>query len=204
VTEPYRMFTSRAEYRLTLRADNADRRLTDRGAGWGLVGAERRLHWEARRAALAEATAWAKDQLITPDAAALAGIRINRDGVRRSLFDLLAYPSVAAGDIGRLVDWPQTVSAAILERVEIDAKYAVYAERQQRDIEDFRRSEGQPIPQTFDFAAVAGFSNEVRQKLDSIRPRSIGQAQRIDGMTPAAITLLLAALRKQARLERAG
>jgi tRNA uridine 5-carboxymethylaminomethyl modification enzyme len=119
------------------------------------------------------------------------------------LFDLLAYPSVGAGDLGRLADVPATIQPAILDQVEIDAKYAVYAERQDRDVEAFRRSESQPIPADFDFDGVIGFSNEVRQKFRSIRPRSLGQAQRIDGVTPAAVTLLMAALRKQARASQA-
>ncbi|WP_307269253.1 tRNA uridine-5-carboxymethylaminomethyl(34) synthesis enzyme MnmG [Labrys wisconsinensis] len=204
VSEPYRMFTSRAEYRLTLRADNADRRLTGRGLELGLVGARRREAWVAKRAALEQATALAKAVSLTPNEAEAVGIRVNRDGVRRSAFDLMAYPDVTAADVVRI--WPEAAAypAAVLEQVEIDAKYAVYMERQRADIAAFRRDEDVALPADFDFLGVAGLSNESREKLQSIRPRTIGQAGRIDGITPAAITLLLATLRKRGALKAVG
>jgi tRNA uridine 5-carboxymethylaminomethyl modification enzyme len=190
------MFTSRAEYRLMLRADNADQRLTDRGIALGLVGAERQAHWEAKKAALAQASLWAKSVSVTPNEAAAAGIQVNRDGVRRTAFDLLAYPDVHFADLGRI--WPEAtgITTVVQEQVEIDAGYAVYLDRQRADVAAFRRDEDLLIPADFDFDSVTGFSNETRQKFQSIRPRTVGQAGRIDGITPAATTLLLAALRK--------
>lgn len=197
VSEPYRMFTSRAEYRLTLRADNADRRLTDRGLALGLVGAERQRAWKAKQAAFDAALVWSRSVSVTPNQAEVAGIHINRDGVRRSAFDLLAYPNVGFSDLARL--WPEAAGfeGTVLEQVEIEAKYAVYLERQKADVAAFRRDEDIEIPSDFDFQAVVGFSNETRQKFASVQPRTIGQASRIDGITPAATTLLLAALRKR-------
>ena len=204
VSEPYRMFTSRAEYRLTLRADNADQRLTDRGLALGLVGRERQAVWTDKKAALGRASAWAKSVAVTPNEAAAAGIQVNRDGVRRTAFDLLAYPDVHFAELGRI--WPEAanIPAAVQEQVEIDAGYAVYLDRQRADVAAFRRDEDLRIPDDFDFASVTGFSNETRQKFQSIRPRTVGQAGRIDGITPAATTLLMAALRKhQARTSAA-
>lgn len=196
ISEPYRMFTSRAEYRLTLRADNADRRLTDRGTALGLVGAERESAWKQRRDELDLAANWARAVSVTPNEAEAGGIHVNRDGVRRSAFDLLAYPGVTAAHLGRL--WPEAdrFSASILDQVETDAKYAVYLERQGADIASFQRDEALDIPEDFDFAAMGGLSNEARQRLGSIRPRSLGQASRIEGVTPATLTLLAAGLRK--------
>jgi tRNA uridine 5-carboxymethylaminomethyl modification enzyme len=197
VSEPYRMFTSRAEYRLTLRADNADRRLTDRGLALGLVGRERAAAWKGKQALFDRAVAWAKSVSVTPNRAEAFGIHINRDGVRRSAFDLLAYPNIDFGDIARL--WPEAAQIAptVLEQVEIEAKYAVYLVRQKADVAAFRRDEDIVIPEDFNFDAVVGFSNETRLKFSAVRPRTIGQAGRIDGITPAATTLLLAALRKR-------
>ena len=196
VSEPYRMFTSRAEYRLTLRADNADQRLTDRGLALGLVGAQRTGAWAQKKQALADASAWAKSVAATPNEAGAAGIQVNRDGVRRSAFDLLAYPDIGFAELSRL--WPEAAgfTSAVQEQVKIDAGYAVYLERQRADVAAFRRDEDLHIPEDFDFDSVTGFSNETRQKFRSIRPRTIGQAGRIDGITPAATTLLMAALRK--------
>ncbi|MDQ0396061.1 tRNA uridine-5-carboxymethylaminomethyl(34) synthesis enzyme MnmG [Labrys monachus] len=199
ISEPYRMFTSRAEYRLTLRADNADQRLTEIGLGLGLIGQERQTSWAGKRAALADAVAWARSVSVTPNQAESAGIYINRDGVRRSAFDLLAYPTVGFADLARL--WPEAggIDGAIREQVEIEAKYAVYLERQRADVAAFRRDEDIEIPDDFDFAGVVGFSNETKHKFSAVRPRTVGQAGRIDGITPAATTLLLATLRKLRR-----
>ncbi|WP_448950114.1 tRNA uridine-5-carboxymethylaminomethyl(34) synthesis enzyme MnmG [Labrys neptuniae] len=204
VSEPYRMFTSRAEYRLTLRADNADRRLTDRGLALGLVGRDRQQAWKAKQAAFETALAWSQSVSVTPNQAEAAGIHINRDGVRRTAFDLMAYPNIGFVDLVRL--WPEAgqFQATVLEQVEIEAKYAVYLERQKADVAAFRRDEDIEIPHDFDFDAVVGFSNETRQKFASVRPRTIGQAGRIDGITPAATTLLLAALRKRKQARAVG
>jgi tRNA uridine 5-carboxymethylaminomethyl modification enzyme len=196
VSEPYRMFTSRAEYRLSLRADNADQRLTARGVALGCVGAERAGRFEAKRVALDAARAWASSVSITPSEGDRFGLVLNRDGQRRSAFDLLAYPHLGWSDITRI--WPESaeISAGIGEQVEIDAKYAVYLDRQQADIASYRRDEGAELPDALDYRAMSGISNEIKAKLDSIRPRSIGQAGRIDGMTPAALALIAAHARK--------
>ncbi|PLX38757.1 MAG: tRNA uridine-5-carboxymethylaminomethyl(34) synthesis enzyme MnmG [Hyphomicrobiales bacterium] len=195
-SEPYRMFTSRAEYRLSLRADNADQRLTPLGLEIGCVGAERRIAYENKMAALAHARAQLADLTLTPAEARQHGLTINQDGVRRSGMDLLAYPEI---DFARLTEiWPQLagVSAGIAEQIEIEAVYAVYMDRQRADIEAFRRDENIAIPEQFDFSAVSGLSNEVRQKLEQVRPETLGQAARMDGITPAALGVLLAHVKR--------
>jgi tRNA uridine 5-carboxymethylaminomethyl modification enzyme len=199
VTEPYRMFTSRAEYRLTLRADNADQRLTGRGIAIGCVGPRRRQHHLAKMASLKSARDLAVSLSITPNEADRFGLALNRDGQRRTAFELLAYPDI---DIARLETiWPQLGMLApdIAEQIEIDAKYEVYLSRQAGDIAAYRRDEGLELPDGFDYAALRGLSNEVRQKLAAMRPRTVGQAGRIDGITPAALTLLAAHLKRRGR-----
>ncbi|SCW73147.1 tRNA uridine-5-carboxymethylaminomethyl(34) synthesis enzyme MnmG [Ancylobacter rudongensis] len=195
VSEPYRMFTSRAEYRLSLRADNADQRLTAKGDGLGLVGAARRVQFAARREALARVSAWSRSVSITPGEGDAHGLTLNRDGQRRTAFDLLSYPHVGWADICRI--WPQVAGedARIGEQVEVDAKYAVYLHRQEADIASFRRDEAAELAE-MDYRGLAGLSNEIKAKLESIRPRTIGQAGRIDGMTPAALALLAAHARR--------
>ena len=199
VTEPYRMFTSRAEYRLTLRADNADQRLTSRGIAIGCVGSERAAHHRARSAMLAQAQALTRSLSITPSQAQRQGLAINNDGQRRTAFDLLSYPTVTFADVCRL--WPELgrIDAKIAEQVEIDAKYAVYLERQAADVAAYRRDESLELPEAIDYGALRGLSCELRQKLESSRPRTIGQASRIDGMTPACLTLLAAHVRRRGR-----
>jgi tRNA uridine 5-carboxymethylaminomethyl modification enzyme len=202
VTEPYRMFTSRAEYRLTLRADNADQRLTDKGIAFGCVGAPRAQRHSAKMHALSAARDFARSVAVTPSEAARHGFDLNRDGQRRTAFDLLSYPDFGVGDVARI--WPQLgkLAPAIAAQLEIDAKYAVYLERQAADVEAYRRDEHLMLPDDLDYADVSGLSNEVRQKLMAVRPRSVGQAGRIDGITPAALTLLAAHLRRKARARR--
>ena len=192
VDEPYRMFTSRAEYRLSLRADNADRRLTELGISLGLVGTEREAAFRAKSGRIDEAMTLANGLSLTPNEANHHGIHLNRDGVRRSTFELLAYPDI---DIARLGDvWPQLkhIDRAVAEQIEIDARYAVYLERQDADIAAFRRDEDIALPAMFNYRGLAGLSNEVCEKLEAARPTTLGQAGRIDGMTPAALTLILA------------
>ena len=198
VTEPYRMFTSRAEYRLSLRADNADLRLTGLGVEIGVVGPARAAAFEAKRAAVAEAQAFARDIRLTPNEAQALGVAVNADGQRRSLRDLLAYPGV---DLTRFEGrWPQIAewSATVREQVEIDAGYAGYLDRQAADAEALRRDEGLTLPAGLDYAAIGGLSNEVREKLERVRPQTLGQAGRIEGMTPGALTALLAHVRRGA------
>ena len=195
VTEPYRMFTSRAEYRLRLRADNADQRLTPEGLKVGCVGAARRVAYAAKAAAIEEATMTFRSLSLTPSEAGRQGLDVNRDGRRRSAFDLLSLPGV---DIGRLAGiWPQIgdIAPAIAAQVAVDARYASYIERQELDVAALRKDEALGIPDGYDFDALPGLSTEVRQKLGRHRPATLAQAARIDGMTPAALLLLLAHLK---------
>jgi tRNA uridine 5-carboxymethylaminomethyl modification enzyme len=196
VTEPYRMFTSRAEYRLTLRADNADQRLTDKGIALGCVGAERAQAHRTKGAALEAARAMARSLSLTPSEAERHGLALRKDGQRRSAFDLLSYPDIGIADLARV--WPRfgEFDRRIAEQIEIDAKYEVYLSRQAADVESYRRDESLVLPDDIDYAALPGLSNEVRHKLQTHRPRTIGQAGRIDGITPAALTLLVAHLRR--------
>ena len=198
VTEPYRMFTSRAEFRLTLRADNADQRLTDRGLGLGCVGSLRRSAWTQRREALAEARREAASLVLTPAEAARAGLPVKADGQRRNLTELLAYPTIGFDDLARI--WPQigAWSPAVREQVEIDAAYSGYLDRQAADAEAFRRDESLRLPAGLDYGAVGGLSNEIREKLSAIRPLTLGQAARIEGRTPGALTALPAHARRHA------
>jgi len=190
VAEPYRMFTSRAEYRLTLRADNADQRLTRRGMALGCVGDERGKFFLNRMTALEAARAWARSVSITPNEADRFGLVLNRDGQRRSAYQLLSYPNVDFATIGSI--WPEAnaIERRIAEQIETDAKYAVYLARQAEDVERFRRDEALPLSESIDYASIAGLSMELRQKLATVRPRTVGQADRIDGMTPAALALV--------------
>jgi len=199
VSEPYRMFTSRAEYRLTLRADNADQRLTRKGIALGCVGPERQKKHSEKMAALAAATEFARSVSLTPNEAERHGLTLNRDGQRRSAFDLLSFPSIGIETLRGI--WPRLGEFApkILDQLEIDAKYHVYLSRQAADIAAFRRDESLELPDGLDYAEVKGLSNEARQKLSAIKPQTIGQAGRIDGMTPAALTLLVAHVRGGAR-----
>ncbi len=199
ITEPYRMFTSRAEYRLTLRADNADQRLTGRGIALGCVDPERRRHFEAKAKALQEARALADSLSITPNEAAQHGLSLNRDGQRRTAFELMSYPDLGVNELVGI--WPQlgAIERKIAEQLEIDATYAVYLDRQAADIAAYRRDESFELPADLDYGALPGLSNEIRHKLTSLRPRTIGQAGRIDGITPAALTLLVAYVRRAGR-----
>jgi tRNA uridine 5-carboxymethylaminomethyl modification enzyme len=204
VSEPYRMFTSRAEYRLTLRADNADQRLTDRGLAIGCVGHERAQKHRTKRAALEAARAMADSLSLTPSEAAKHGLSLRKDGQRRTAFELLSYPEIAVADLARI--WPAfgELAAKIAEQLEIDAKYQVYLGRQAADVESYRRDEAVILTDDLDYAVLPGLSNEVRHKLQTHRPRTIGQAGRIDGMTPAALTLLVAHVRRQHRKPNRG
>ncbi|MFA7264383.1 MAG: tRNA uridine-5-carboxymethylaminomethyl(34) synthesis enzyme MnmG [Caulobacter sp.] len=196
VTEPYRMFTSRAEFRLTLRADNADQRLTARGIELGCVGPERAAVFHVKQRALAEARALARSLTLTPAAAEKAGLAVKADGQRRNVLQLIAYPDI---DLDRLaLIWPELAAWApeVREQIEIDAAYAGYLDRQQADVDAFRRDEALRLPGDLDYGAVGGLSNEVRDKLTAVRPLTLGQAARIEGVTPGALTALLAHVRR--------
>jgi len=197
--EPYRMFTSRAEYRLRLRADNADQRLTAKGDGAGCVGAARRAAFTAKAAALAAARSRLEALKLSPNELNRRGLAINQDGVKRSALDVLAYPDV---DMARLrTVWPELadLDPGIGEQMEIEATYSGYLERQEADIRAFRRDEALALPDDMDYAAVPGLSNEVRAKLTEARPATIGAAARISGVTPAAVTTLLGYVRRSGR-----
>ena len=198
ITEPYRMFTSRAEYRLTLRADNADQRLTNKGIALGCVGQARSERHREKMAALDAAKSLAKALTITPNEAAKHGLALNRDGHRRSAFELLAYPEIEWTALRGI--WPElsAIEPSIAGHLEIDAKYDVYLKRQTADVDAFRRDEGLALTDT-DYSDVPGLSNEVRAKLQAARPRTVGQAGRLDGLTPAALGILAAYLRREAR-----
>ena len=198
ITEPYRMFTSRAEYRLTLRADNADQRLTDKGLALGCVGLARAVKHGAKMEALNAAKALAQSLSITPNEAAKHGLALKHDGNRRSAFELLAYPDYGWDDVNRI--WPElsAIAPGIATHLEIDAKYDVYLKRQTADVKAFRRDEGLLL-EDIDYDDVPGLSNEARAKLGRLRPRTVGQAGRLDGITPAALGILAAYIRRESR-----
>lgn len=190
------MFTSRAEYRLTLRADNADQRLTPLGINCGLVGSERRQRFETKAAELAAASTLARETRFTPKEAQALGISVNPDGQRRSMRDLLAYPGVDLTAFEAACPAVTRWNPAVREQVQIDAGYAGYLDRQSADAEALRREEALILPAAIDYAAIGGLSHEVREKLMLIQPRTLGHAGRIEGMTPGALTALLSHVKK--------
>ncbi len=196
VTEPYRMFTSRSEYRLSLRVDNADQRLTKTGVAFGCVGDLREKAFEAKNEALMRSREMLKALVISPTEAHAQGINLNRDGIRRNAFELLSYPDINWSVLIRL--WPQlgAVSSQVHSLIESEAKYAVYLDRQSDELERLRRDDDLSLIELPDFEQLPGLSNEMKQKLISIRPRTILQARRIEGMTPAALLILAATARK--------
>jgi tRNA uridine 5-carboxymethylaminomethyl modification enzyme len=199
VTEPYRMFTSRAEYRLSLRADNADQRLTPKGIELGCVGAERARKFADKMGEIEAARERARILQLTPAQAEARGLKVNQDGVRRDALQLLAYPSISFAQLATI--WPElgAVSKQAREQLEIDAMYSGYLERQALDVEAFRRDEDLRLSPDLDYARVGGLSNEVREKLIAARPVTLGQASRIEGVTPGALTALLAHVKRQHR-----
>src|SRR3954449_6014884 len=198
ITEPYRMFTSRAEYRLTLRADNADQRLTPKGIALGCIGRSRTKRHTTKMSALGSAKELTRSLTLTPNEAGRHGLALNKDGQRRSAFELLAYPDIGWSQVQKI--WPQlaAIEPDVATHLEIDAKYDVYLKRQTADVDAFRRDEGLVLTD-IDYADVPGLSNEARAKLEAARPRTVGQAGRLDGLTPAALGILAAYLRREAR-----
>jgi tRNA uridine 5-carboxymethylaminomethyl modification enzyme len=196
VTEPYRMFTSRAEFRLTLRADNADQRLTAHGIALGCVGSDRARAFTAKAAILDEIRARAHALQLTPTEAIRAGLAVKADGQRRDVVQLLAYADIGLTELAtvwpEIADWPAFAS----EQIEIEAAYAGYLDRQSADVTAFRKDEALALPGDLDYAGIGGLSAEAREKLAAVRPRTLGQASRIEGVTPGALTALLAHARR--------
>ena len=196
VTEPYRMFTSRAEFRLSLRADNADQRLTPRGIELGCVTPKRQKSFENKQKKLEDLTNHLKSDTYTPTQLSKAGIRVTQDGSRRTLFQVLAFADVSFKDLCTLDARLEAADEEISEQVARDALYSNYITRQQKDIEAIKRDEAQQIPEAFDYNSCEGLSAELKSKLIAARPRNLRQAQKVEGMTPAAIMLILAKLRQ--------
>jgi len=199
VTEPYRMFTSRAEYRLSLRADNADQRLTQKGIALGCVDAERSRKFASKMQEIEAARALAHSLNLTPAQAVGRGLTVNQDGQRRDALQLLAYPSISYDQLAAI--WPElgSLSRRAREQLEIDAMYSGYLERQALDVEAFKRDEDLRLDPALDYASVGGLSNEVREKLAAARPVTLGQASRIEGVTAGALTALLAHVKRENR-----
>jgi tRNA uridine 5-carboxymethylaminomethyl modification enzyme len=196
VTEPYRMFTSRAEFRLTVRADNADRRLTPVGLAAGCVSEARRTAFKAKFQALEAGRAALSEVMIGPKALNAAGIAVSRDGAKRSAYDVLSLPGAALDIVETAFPAYNMLDREVLEQLQIDATYSQYSDRQAKEVADLRRQETQRIPESFDYSRISGLSNELKQKLSRSRPESVLQASRIEGVTPAALLLVLAHLRK--------
>lgn len=194
--EPYRMFTSRAEYRLTLRADNADQRLTPRGNAIGCIGPGRASAFEEKQARLEAARRMVRGLALTPPELGKRGLVVNQDGITRSAFDLLGRPGMSLAQLAAV--WPElnAIEPAVAEQLEVEARYRGYLERQEADIRAFRRDETLTLPATLDYDAVGSLSAEVRQKLNAVRPGTLGAAGRISGVTPAALVALLRHVRK--------
>ncbi|PTV95279.1 tRNA uridine 5-carboxymethylaminomethyl modification enzyme [Rhodobacter aestuarii] len=199
VSEPYRMFTSRAEFRLALRADNADQRLTPMGVAAGCVGEERRVAFEEKIEALAAGRALLDSLVLTPKQANERGLRVNQDGTKRSAFELLSFPEIDFATITAALPELEAVSAEVAEQLSREALYANYITRQQQDVEAMRRDEHWEIPADFDYDALPGLSKELRGKFARAKPQTLAQAGRVDGATPAALALILAHLRQQKR-----
>ncbi|MVA37265.1 tRNA uridine-5-carboxymethylaminomethyl(34) synthesis enzyme MnmG [Agrobacterium vitis] len=196
VTEPYRMFTSRAEFRLSLRADNADMRLTPIGIALGCIASDQEKRFKDYKHQIDDTISMLETRKLTPNEAAAVGIPVNQDGRRRTALELLAYPDISIANLSRL--WPElsALGSKVAEAVEIHATYAVYMDRQNADIAATKRDEDRLIPKDFDYASLSGLSNELKQKLQKTRPENLSQAAKVEGMTPAAISLLIAFLNK--------
>ncbi len=199
VSEPYRMFTSRAEFRLSLRADNADQRLTPKAIDLGCISEVRKKIFDQKMDRLTAGRARLEDQSFTPKELAAIGLKVNQDGTRRTCFQLLAFPDIDFSSLLKLDGSLADIDRETSSQLEKDALYANYIDRQNRDVEMLKRDEAQEIPAGFDYDQITGLSNELRSKLSSARPGNLTQAGRLDGMTPAALTLIMARLRQDRR-----
>ncbi len=200
--EPYRMFTSRAEYRLLLRADNADQRLTEKGIEVGCVGLKRQKVYEKKANELKRARELAHKLNGTPASLIKKGLKINQDGARRTVHDLLCYPDITLDQVLALFPEMQEFSREILEQIEIDARYAGYIQRQTADIVAFRKDEELKLPKDLDYSAVGSLSAEVQAKLELACPETLGASSRIPGVTPAAVTALLRYVRRKGTISK--
>ena len=196
VSEPYRMFTSRAEYRLTLRADNADQRLTDLGINLKIVGIDRKKKYVQKKQNIFVLTNFLKTNFLTPNQAKKFDIKIAMDGVKRSCLEVMGQRKVNMAKIRQIFKETPLCSTSIENQVAIDAHYMGYLQRQERDIKSFKKDEAVTIPENIDYNKLSGLSNEIKSKLTLIKPKTLGQAIRIDGVTPAAIVLLLSHIKK--------
>ena len=203
VSEPYRMFTSRAEFRLSLRADNADQRLTGLGIDFGCIGVRRAQLHKEKMGHLDCVRELVSNLVVTPKEASVAGVKVNQDGKRRSAFELLSYPDIDWGVLVRI--WPQleTVDCEVATQVENDARYQVYLAKQQSEVDQVAKERASVIPSDLDYFSIPGLSSELSAKLDRIRPLDIGQAGRIEGITPAALAVVVMAIRRDRSPETA-